>query len=104
MTASLSRAMVEAQIEQFVHGTLSPQSLAAWAFTQVCDEEEGLVHYESGYADVISAVLDDLMWADEAAFRIDHRTAQQLKARLHHEQTNPQENVEPAESSASSDG
>jgi hypothetical protein len=96
MTISLSRAMVEAQIEQFVQGKLSPQLLAAWAFTQVCDEEEGLVHYESGYADAISAVLDDLMW--------DHDTAQHLKARLHHEQTNAQEDVEPAKSSASSDG
>lgn len=103
MTISLTRATVEAQIEQFIHGKLSAHVLAAWAFNQVCDEEEGLVHFEPGYADTLTAVLDELMWADDATFRIDHDAAQRLKARLHEGSTNDQREVAPAEPSASED-
>lgn len=103
MTVRLSRAAIEVQIEQFVQGKLSAQALAAWAFNQVCDEEEGLVHYEPGYAEAIIAVLDDLMWADDAAFRIDRDATHLLKTRLHQEQPNAEGEVEPTISSASTD-
>lgn len=91
---TLNRATVTQQIERFTHNQLSPQALAAWAFDQICDEEEELLEYEPGYDEVIAAVLDDLMWADEPTFRLDHDTARALQMRL--EQATPQPPSEPS--------
>lgn len=82
MATELSRAVVKQQIEHFIAGQLSAQALAAWAFDQVCDEEEELVVYEPEAEDAIRAVLDELMWADEEVFRIDAATAGALRQRL----------------------
>jgi hypothetical protein len=82
--ATLHRATVIHQIERFLNDEVSPQALAAWAFDQICDREEELLTYEPGYDEVIGAVLDDLMWADEPTFRLDHDTARALQTRLEH--------------------
>lgn len=88
MTTLLRKTVVQ-QLERFIHDQLSAEALAAWAFDQICDVEEELIVYEPGYAGVIAAVLDDVMWADEPTFRLDHDVARTLQARL--EDATPEE-------------
>ena len=87
MSAVLTREALRKQIESFVAGEIAVGALAAWAFDQFYREEEGVVVYEEGYEETIAAVLDDLMWGDNAPFTLDHPTARGLLQRI--EQAQP---------------
>ena len=82
MDPTLTRADILEQLERYLGGSLNQNALAAWAFKQFADEEEELLVYEPGCEDVISEVLDELMWADAAPFALDPATAQALAERL----------------------
>lgn len=79
---TLTRHML---IEHLRAASTTPQALRqlpAWAFDQFYAAEEGRLQFESGYRSVIGAVLDDLMFGDEAAFALTTEDVEQLVHRL----------------------
>ncbi len=78
----LTRAEVREQVEQYLAGSLTPDTLAGWAFKQFADQEEEFLVYEPDHEELITEILDELMWADAAPFALDLSTAQTLVERL----------------------
>jgi hypothetical protein len=65
---TLTRHHVIEQLRSAIDGTIEVRALSDWAFDQFYAEEEGTIEFEPGYRRVIGAVLDDLMFGDEARF------------------------------------
>ncbi len=82
MNNILTRMEVWEQVERYLAGSLTRNTLAAWAFKQFADQEEELLVYEPGHEELIAEMLDELMWADAAPFALDFSTAQTLVERL----------------------
>ena len=58
------------------------RQLPAWAFDQFYAEEEGTLEFEPGYRAIMQAVLDDLMFADSAAFALKDDDIERMIAAL----------------------
>ncbi len=58
------------------------RQLPGWAFDHFYAEEEGTLEFESGYRLIISSVLDDLMFGDEAAFALTTDDVERLIGKL----------------------
>ena len=82
MSTVLTRDQLRERLDAFLEGTLSVHALAAWAFDQFYSQEEGTLVYEEGFEEVIGAVLDELMWADSAAFALDVEVARRLMRQI----------------------
>jgi len=78
----LTRADVIAGIEEHLAGSLSAAALAAWAFDRFYAHDMGEEEFSEKDAEVIAAVLDDLMFADDAAFALDEPALRTLITRL----------------------
>ncbi|NJN16040.1 MAG: hypothetical protein HC822_07025 [Oscillochloris sp.] len=69
-------------IEQRLSGQISAQALASWAFDRFYAIEEGVEVIAPEDEDVLGAVLDDLMFADEESFALDDTDLRRFIARL----------------------
>ena len=77
-----TRAMVVERIQANLAGSLTNEALAAWAFDRFYAEEAGSEDYEAGAEEVITDVLDTLMFGDDPGFRLDEEELRALIARL----------------------
>ena len=70
---------VISKIEQQLSGELSATALASWAFSRLYAYELGEEEFSAA---LIEAVLDDLTFADDAAFALDAEALHVLINRL----------------------
>ncbi len=73
---------VISKIEQQLSGELSATALASWAFSRLYAYELGEEEFFPTSAVLIEAVLDDLTFADDAAFALDAEALHMLINRL----------------------
>lgn len=78
----LDRRLLITTLQPYAAGQQPPAQLAPWAFDQFCDQEEGLLVYEPGYHQVITGVLDALMFADNSTFGLAADQVAALIAKL----------------------
>jgi methionine synthase II (cobalamin-independent) len=78
----LTRADVIARIEEHLAGSLSAPALAAWAFDRFYAHDMDAEEFCEEDAEIIAAVLDDLMFADDAAFALDEPALRTLITQL----------------------
>lgn len=70
------------KIEERLAGSVSAGALAAWAFDLFYEVEQGEREIADSDAEVIDAVLDELMFADDESFALDEAELRRLIARL----------------------
>ncbi len=78
----LTRADLITRIEEHLAGSLSAPALAMWAFDRFYAHDIGIEEFSEKDAEIIAAVLDDLMFADDVAFALDEPTLQTLITQL----------------------
>lgn len=78
----VTRTDIMIKIKEHLAGKLSSAALAAWAFDRFYAQEIGDEEFAEEEADVIAAVLDELMFADDASFALDEPALQTLITRL----------------------
>lgn len=78
----LTRNDVITWIEARLAGRIDDRELAGWAFERFYAEEQGEESFAEEDAELIGEVLDDLMFADEAAFALDRTALQAMIERL----------------------
>ncbi len=78
----ITRDMLAEQIEARLSGAITDETLAAWAFDRFYAVELGLAQLETGAEEPVAAVLDTLMFADHAAFRLEEEALRSLVAQL----------------------
>ena len=81
-TRITTRSAVAERIEARRTGQLSSAALAAWAFDRFYAEELGNEVYEPGAEDLISEVLDALIFGDDPGFQLDEEDLRALIAQL----------------------
>lgn len=81
----VSRNEVIAVIEAHLAGRLTADGLAAWAFDRFYAEELADTESTESADEVIAAVLDDLMFADDPHFALDEADLRNLIVRLQKE-------------------
>lgn len=78
----LTRNDVITTIEAHLAGQMNAVALAGWAFDRFYAHDLGEEEIDEEDAEVIMAVLDELMFADDAAFALDEIALRTLIARL----------------------
>lgn len=78
----LARSAVITKLEEGLTGTIDAGGLAAWAFDCYYAIEQGQLRVEPADTDLIAAILDELMFADEPSFALDEADLRRLIARL----------------------
>ena len=78
----LTREQVAASIHACLEDRLSQAQLAKWAFDQFYKLEIEELEYEEQHAELLSEVLDQLMFTDEASFQLDEQDLAMLVRRL----------------------
>jgi hypothetical protein len=78
----ITREMLAEQIEARLSGAITDETLAAWAFDRFYAVELGLAQIETGAEERIADILDTLMFADHAAFRLEEGALRSLIAQL----------------------
>jgi hypothetical protein len=86
---TLTRQQIIERLRAAGNTPASLRTLPAWAFEQFYAAEEGSIAWEPGYRRVISTVLDDLMFADDAAFALVEDDVARLINTLEHAQPTP---------------
>jgi hypothetical protein len=81
-TNIVTRTAVIAQIEDRLAGRLDDAALAAWAFDRFYAQELGQEAYEAGEETIIANALDELMFDDDADFRLNQEELRALIAQL----------------------
>jgi hypothetical protein len=79
----VARSDVTAKIEDRLAGRVGDEALAAWAFDLFYELDQGQHAVADDDLDVIAAVLDELMFADDANFALDEADLRRLLGRLH---------------------
>jgi hypothetical protein len=78
----MHRNEIIARIHERLCGQLSDAALAKWAFDRFYAIEQGEETVDVSDGDLIAAVLDELMFADEKSFALDDADLRRLIARL----------------------
>ena len=80
--AILHREQVAAVIQARLDGKLTNAQLSKWAFDQFYKIEVEELQYEDEYDALLSEILDELMFADEASFQLEEQDLRMLARRL----------------------
>ncbi len=78
----VTRTEVIATLEDRLAGRLSADTLATWAFDLFYQLDQGKAAVAPEDADVIAAVLDELLFADDERFALSPDDLRRLVARL----------------------
>lgn len=78
----LTAAHLADKIDELRQGRINEQALAAWALDRFYAVDQGDECFDPLHEDVIVEVIDDLMFVDETAFKLDAEALQGLVARL----------------------
>jgi hypothetical protein len=76
------RSDVTAKLEDRLAGRIGAEALAAWAFDLFYEIDQGEKSVAEADADVIAAVLDELMFADDDSFALEAADLRRLLDRL----------------------
>jgi hypothetical protein len=79
---TLIRLQITEQIQARLDGKISDAQLAKWAFDRFYKIELEELQLEETHAEVLSDVLDELMFADDSHFRLEDAHLHTLLARL----------------------
>lgn len=78
----VTRSDVSAKLEARLAGRIDAEALAAWAFDLFYKLDQDELEVADEDVDVIAAVLDELMFADDERFALDEADLRRLFQRL----------------------